>query len=48
MTIFIKKVRPLLNILNTNFKSFVSANKFSVKESMISYYTMRYEFKLWL
>ena len=32
------KVRPLYNILNTNFKRFVSAKNFSVDESMIPYY----------
>ena len=32
------KVRPLFDILNTNFKNFVSANNFSVDESMIPYY----------
>ena len=32
------KVRPLFDILNTNFKRFVPANNFSVKDSMIPYY----------
>ena len=32
------KVWPLFDILNTNFKRFVSANTFSVDESMIPYY----------
>ena len=31
------KVRPLFDILNTNFKRFVSANNFSVDKSMIPY-----------
>ena len=53
------KARPLLNILNTNSKSFVSANNFSVDKSMIPYYgrhrmkqfirgkPMQFGFKLW-
>ena len=32
------KVTPLFDILNTNFKSFLSLNNFSVDESMIPYY----------
>ena len=32
------KVRPLFDILNTNFKRFVSANNFSLNESMIPYF----------
>ena len=32
------KVRPSLDILNTNFKTFVSGNNFSVDESMTPYY----------
>ena len=53
------KVRSLFDILNTNFKRFVSANNFGVNESMIPYYgrhgtnqfirgkPMRFGFKLW-
>ena len=32
------KVRHLFDILNTNFKRFMSANNFSIDESMIPYY----------